>query len=166
MLGHTAPVMRVAFSPDGTTLASVSIDKTVRLWNVASRQPIGPPMIGHTNAVFGVAFSRDGLTMASAGLDVTVQLWDVPSRQPLGPPLIGHPDSVSVVAFSPDGTTLASGGSDKTVRLWDIGVKSWLERICRIPNRNMTQAEWTQSMGSNQPYQRTCSNLPPEDRDP
>ena len=112
----------VAFSPDGSLLASGSWDNTVRLWDVASGQH-KTTLIGHSNrghrtgfSPDGVAFSPDGSLLASAGGDKTVRLWDVASGQ-LKAVLTGHSDYVLSVAFSPDGSLLASAGGDKTVRL-------------------------------------------------
>ena len=54
----------VSFSPDGTTLASASSDRTVRLWDVASRQELAA-LRGHPLDVYSVSFSPDGTTLAS-----------------------------------------------------------------------------------------------------
>ena len=112
----------VAFSPDGTRLASGFQDGTVRLWEVATQTEVGT-LEGHTDRVTSVAFSPDGRLLASAGGggDRTVILWDAATQAQVAT-LRGHTSGVRSVAFSsPDGATLASaGGWDRTVRLWDV----------------------------------------------
>ena len=69
----------MAFSPDGTKLASGSADKTIRLWDVSSGKAIGEPFQGLSDWVRSVAFSPDGTKLASGSVDKTIRLWDVSS---------------------------------------------------------------------------------------
>lgn len=161
--GATRGVTSVAFSPDGTILASAS-DKTVSLWDVASRASIGL-LSGHRRGVRSIAFSPDGRTLASGSDDYTLRLWDVEQRLMLGKPAAGHFGAVTSVAFSPDGRTLASGSDDGSIVLWDeirwkVDVGSWLKKVCRAANRNLTEAEWNESVGADVPYRIVCENLP------
>jgi DNA-binding beta-propeller fold protein YncE len=113
-LKHTQCVSSVAFSPDGTRLASGSLDNTVRVWDARSGQQL-LALKGHTDTVTSVAFSPDGTRLASGSDDQTVKVWDARSGQQLLA-LKGHRGGV---AFSPDGTRLATGSRDQTVKVWD-----------------------------------------------
>ena len=114
-------VFSVAFSPDGTKLASGGYDNTVRIWNAETGEQIGEPLRGHTGFVMSVAWSPDGTKLASGSYgDNTVRIWDAQTGEQIGEPLRVHTKNVSSVAWSPNGTKLASGSWDATVRLWDV----------------------------------------------
>ena len=140
------PVGRMAFSPDGRTIAvavPVAVgNATVRLVDVAvptRALPAGRPLpglsrTGTADQVLDVAFSPDGHTVAASTANRTVWLWDVAQiRTPrvLGEPLRGPDSQVPTVTFSPDGRTLAAGTADHSVWLWDIADRTGPKPIGR-----------------------------------
>jgi WD40 repeat protein len=157
--GHKHFIYGLAFSPDGSMLASASADKTIILWDVETGTPIGEPIEGHKEVVTQVDFSHDGKILASSSLDKTIILMDVATRQTIGQPLAGHQDTVTSLAFSPDDQTLASGSFDSTVILWDLDQISWLESACQRAGRNISQAEWSIYF-SDEGYRKTCPEFP------
>jgi WD40 repeat protein len=119
LAGHLARVHSIAFSGDGTLIASASEDKTARLWDaVAQTQRL---VLDHPDKVSSVSFSRDGSVVASGCDDGKVRLWSARGGQLLAT-LEGHRGPVHCVAFAPQGNLLASGGEDKTIRLWEVKI--------------------------------------------
>ena len=114
---HTDTTFAFALSPDEHTLASGSMDGSVKLWEVASGALLWSGW--HTQGTTCLAFSPDGRLLASGGLDATVRLWEAS----LGTPVedIPHPGPVFSASWSPDGRLLASGDVAGTTRLWEIG---------------------------------------------
>ena len=115
--GHTNNVMGVAFSPDGSKIASASEDGSVKLWECATGREIRS-LRGHLSHVLDVAYSPDGRHLASAGMDDAVKLWDVVTGHEVLT-LQGHTSWVLGVAYSPDGRHIASASADGSVKVWD-----------------------------------------------
>jgi WD40 repeat protein len=169
LTGHEGAISSVAFSPNGDTLVSGSYDDTLILWDVSHGQPIGGPLVGHTEFVESAAFSPDGNVLASGSCSEMVGglctrgeilLWDPSAGQLIGEPLTGHSSYVDELIFSPDGQLIISNAIDGTIILWNFGPEGWVDRACRVANRNLTQAEWDRYLGDSIPYRETCPDLP------
>ncbi|MGQ9896940.1 MAG: protein kinase domain-containing protein [Acidobacteriota bacterium] len=109
---------QVTFTPDGQQVASVNLDSTIRLWQVADGKPV-QVFIGHGNYVNSLAVSADGKRLLSGSDDRTVRLWDIESGCEVLC-LTGHTERVHHVAMHPDGVHAFSCGQDGTVRRWGL----------------------------------------------
>src|SRR6516165_10682968 len=105
-LSHNNAVYWAAFSKDGKTLATASLDNTVKLWNVADGKHL-ETLKGHGDGVAFVGFLPDG-TIATASLDRSLKLWSAEGKAMQT--FTGHQDYLSCAALSNSGTLLASGG--------------------------------------------------------
>jgi WD40 repeat protein len=102
--------------PQRQTLATVSGDGSVRLWNVTTGAPVGE--VGHVGPhAVSINFSPDGDRLVLGLRDHTVSVWDVETA---GAPMVltGHTDEVQDACFTPDGGRILSTAVDGTVRLW------------------------------------------------
>ena len=94
---------------------SGSIDRTVRVWDLATGAPIGDPFTGHNGAVDAVAVAElDGRPVViSGGDDETVRVWDLATGAPIGDPFTGHNGAVDAVAVAElDGRPVVISGGD------------------------------------------------------
>ena len=128
--GHTSHIKKALFTLDGKELITISSDKTIRLWDVATgtplrtlRPPIGSKRTGMLNAS---ALHPEGKLLAVAGTqsnagDFPVYLIRLDDGQ-LVQVLRGHESNILSLAFDAQGTRLASGGSgaDRSIRIWQV----------------------------------------------
>ncbi|MBR0650487.1 hypothetical protein GXW78_12500 [Roseomonas terrae] len=127
---HIAPVARLATDAAGGTLATVSDDKTLRLWNLpegTQRLVIRPPMGAEAEGeLYAVALTPDGARVAAAGF--TARSWDSSfalyifdaATGRLLARLPGLAAPVQHLAFSADGTRLAAAlGGRAGIKVWD-----------------------------------------------
>ncbi|MBI4586107.1 MAG: PD40 domain-containing protein [Planctomycetes bacterium] len=117
-LEQTARVVRLAFRPDGSLLATGCFDGTARLWDPSTGQPRGSPLKHGNHAIYGLAFSPDGKLLASLSeIDGTMRLWEADTGKPHGK--VMRQESAWDLKFSPDGELLASGSSK------NLGAQVW-----------------------------------------
>ena len=112
------PVSALAFSPDGTRLASAGEDRIIRIWDIASGQQCAA-LSGHRDRIPALLWHPQGHRLYAAGWDTCVWVWDVVAAIPVIL-LNDHTGQVQALAISPDGTRLASADSAQTIHLWDL----------------------------------------------
>ena len=126
--GHTSGVSAIAYSPDGSTIATGDLIGEIRLWDAETGQH-NATITGHPGAnVISLAFSPDSHMLASSGSypDGTLRWWDVGTGTLLK--TFALPEDYGSVALSPDGRTFAiTGAWDLTVHLWDAATGQQLK---------------------------------------
>jgi len=115
--GHGAmnTVRSVAWSSDGTQLASAGLDDVVIIWDplTGEEKRRFPGLVG----VEALTFLPEGSSLAMAGPGSLVRIWDIKNNILIAE-LRGHTAPVLAIDISENGDLLATAGSDKTIRLW------------------------------------------------
>ena len=115
--GHGS-VISVAYSPEGSRLATVGIEGKARIWDARTGRLVRT-LEGDRAWIYAVTYSPDGRLMATGSGDGTVRVWDAATgRQRLS--LVGHTTPISALEFNQNGKQLATSSSDGTTRIWDV----------------------------------------------
>jgi WD40 repeat protein len=142
--GQVRAECALAYSPNGRTLASGDLDKTIRIWDVRNRSK-SVTLVGEGGSAGEVVFSPDGRLLASAGQTNTsrriITLWDV-ARRIRVTTLTGGLGWVSHLTFSPNGRLLAAD-SGKTVTLWDVARRIPVAKLASNGTGRRTQVAFS-----------------------
>ena len=123
--GHSDDVYSVAFSPDGSKLASGSLDNDIKIWDGTAAANTSTPIAtlsGHSNGVRTVAYHPSGTKIASGSDDTTIKIWDATVTANTSTPIAtisAHSALIHSVAFSPNGSKIASASKDYIIKIWD-----------------------------------------------
>jgi len=118
-------VYGVAWSPDGTEIASTNAVGLVQIWDTVTGHTISTYR-GNFLKVLSLVWSPGhSLLVTAEGADRTVQVWNALTGKRIltTPPLSGI---ASVATWSPDGRQIAFDGGDNTVQVWNIVTGKWL----------------------------------------
>lgn len=128
LIGHNYWVWRVAYSPDGTVLATASSgDLTIRLWDVKTGKCL-LILQGHQDWIWAIAFHPHGKILVSCSNDGTIKLWDLATGSCIST-WTEHQTWVMSVAWSPDGQTLVSSDADAKIKLWDLSTQKCIKTL-------------------------------------
>lgn len=167
LFGHEEGVNAASWSPDGRYIVSASDDRTARVWDVESGQPLATlgrarsatsafnahgiavdaaePVWendGHTGFVFAAQFNPQGSLVATASFDESVRFWDVRTGRSVAA-LAAHHEPIVSAGFNHDGTLLVTASADGLARLWDVASRQCLRTLVATePRAPLTHAQF------------------------
>ena len=122
LTGHTHSVTALAWSRDGKTLASVSADRNIAVWNQETGKPF--KVLQTESDLRTIAISPDGRFLATGSVDDVVRIYSLPTlKVEYSLEVQGSPKDCTSLAWSPDGTLIASGRANHTMQIWSVRTK-------------------------------------------
>ncbi|MEO9485090.1 MAG: hypothetical protein ABJG47_16640 [Ekhidna sp.] len=143
-------------SPDGNTLAIGRDRGDVILWDIENKELIRI-IYGHQSTVTDIQFNPKGNLLLTTSRDGTARIWDLKESRKLPIIMEDHQDWVLTGSFDPSGTQVITGGGDEYIRTWPVDPAYFAFRICALLERQLTQEEWDEFVGSDIPYEVACS---------
>ncbi len=142
LIGHTAAITSLRFSPNNKLLVTTSVDGTAKVWDVATGK-LFASCDGHRGAVNAAAFSSDNERLVTGGNDGTIKIWD-PITGDLLATIDAHDGPVTSVVYDATDELVVSSGADAAVRVWDLRYSTpdplkldqWVMRIASLKISN------------------------------
>jgi WD40 repeat protein len=171
LAGHSEQIQALAFSPDGSRVASAGGEGFILFWDSEQQRSRtadykDPDYVMRLDAETGeggvtsLAFSPDGRFLLSAGgVSHALKIWDTREGAQIGADIKGHDGPSALVAFSPTGEFFVSAGDDMKLLLWP-GPKRWPDQLCKKLTRNMSRKEWREWVSPEIAYVAQCPGLP------
>jgi WD40 repeat protein len=133
--GHQYPILSLAFSPDGQTLASAAaLENSIRLWKTATGQEVRQ-IEGHGARLRTFALSRDWTLLVTAGSDNIVRVWDVRANRLLRQWKAAE-QYLHSLALSSDNRTVVTVDEQGVLSLWDVGagrqIRHWKAAVSQV----------------------------------
>jgi len=116
---HRNPVTAIAYSPDGTVLASGDSNREIFVWDLGNHSVKVQGWVFHTGKINSLSWAPDSVHLVSACLDGNLYIWDLEKQDKRVFIKDAHRGGVNVVLWV-DGNTVASAGQDSCVKTWTI----------------------------------------------
>jgi WD40 repeat protein len=127
---HKGVIYSLAWSPDGTKLASGSSDSTAKIWDLKTNKVVYS--LKSNGSVWGITWTPDGSRLITVGFDTNINLWNTETGEKAAT-LTGPEKRIFCVALSPDGKKLVTGYENGAVVLFNLekGIidTTWLAHI-------------------------------------
>lgn len=125
LIGHTAAVRSLQFTPSGTGLYSTGSDGSILKWNLSN--PENPIVIGQNQSInSSLALSSTGRYLACGTDDAIIQIYDTDKLDRYPKVLKGHKDVVWATHFVGGEERLVSSSADSTILLWNLSTKEFV----------------------------------------
>jgi WD40 repeat protein/energy-coupling factor transporter ATP-binding protein EcfA2 len=159
-----AQILSVRFSPDGKKLAFGTYEikekrGLVKMFDMVTRTKDERQFTGHKAGVYDVEFSPDGKLMASAGSDKRLQMWVLDFPEDLPIVMDNNNGFIWDIAFAKGSDYLIAACHESEIRVWPTDPNLLATQVCPKLSRNMTLEEWSRYVGTDIPFENTCTSL-------
>ena len=140
---HRGSLTKIAFSPDGTQLATSGHDSTVRIWSTRTFEQVREITLPVPATAYRLSFSPDGERLATAGFGgKSAAIWELKTGKKMELPF-DNPLSVHFLSFSPDGARLVSADETPVAKLWDARTGKLLHRLEAPAGTAFLAVDWS-----------------------